>query len=149
NFGVSIDYKSNDEFGELTEAFNTMSDTLKSNSIELKDKEKRINLLLSAFDKSSAAIAVVDESFFVLESNPQFLEITGKSKKEVLNKNIANVQFTDDLLDYFNMIKNELQLYNKFRGEITFNEKELLISVTPSVSGNKSGGYLFIEVDVT
>jgi two-component system sensor histidine kinase HydH len=59
------------------------------------------------------------------------------------------VQFSDGLAEYFNMMKNELQLYSKFRGEIVFENKVLLLSVTPSSSGNKFNGFLFVEVDIS
>jgi len=148
-YGTKIDFSSNDEFGELTEAFNNMSETLKNNSFELKKREDRISLLLNAFEESAAAIAIVDENFRIIESNPQFSEIVGEDRSEILNKSIADVQFKNDLNEYFNMIKNELQLYSKFRGELIYGEKVLLISVTPSSTGNKFNGFLFVEVDIT
>ncbi|MBS4033481.1 MAG: PAS domain S-box protein [Ignavibacterium sp.] len=149
NYGTKIEFSSNDEFGELTEAFNKMSGTLENNSIELKIKEERISLLLNAFEKSSAAIAIVDQEFTIIELNLQFSEIVGKDRNEILNKSIINVQFKDVQNEYFKMIKNELQLYSKFRGELNYNGKVLLISVTPSLAGNKFNGFLFVEVDVT
>jgi two-component system sensor histidine kinase AtoS len=149
NYGTKIDFSSNDEFGELTEAFNNMSETLKNNSSELKKREDRISLLLNAFEESSAAIAIVDDDFRIIESNLQFSEIVGKDRSEILNKSIVDIQFKDDLNEYFNMIKNELQLYSKFRGEINYDKKVLLLSVTPSTTGSKFNGFLFIEVDIT
>jgi PAS domain S-box-containing protein len=149
NYGTRIGFSSNDEFGELTKAFNNMSETLQNNSTELKKREDRITLLLNAFEESSAAIAIVDEEFRIIESNLQFLEIVGKDRNEILNKSIMNVQFKDELSEYFKMIKNELQLYSKFRGELNYDDKILLISVTPSSTGSKFNGYLFIEVDIT
>ncbi len=149
NYGTKIDFSSNDEFGELTKAFNNMSETLQNNSTELIKRENRISLLLNAFEESSAAIAIVDEDFRIIESNPQFSEIVEKDRSEILNKSIVDVQFKDDFNEYFIMIKNELQLYSKFRGELNYAEKVLLISVTPSTTGSKFNGFLFIEVDIT
>lgn len=149
NYGIRIDFSSNDEFGELTEAFNNMSETLENNSSELRKREDRISLLLNAFEESSAAIAIVDENFIIIEFNQQFSEIVGNRIGEISNKNIADVQFSNNLSEYFVMIKNELQLYSKFRGELRFKEKFFLISVTPSSAGNKFNGFLFVEVDIT
>ncbi|OGU53256.1 MAG: hypothetical protein A2006_07620, partial [Ignavibacteria bacterium GWC2_35_8] len=149
NYGTKIDFSSSDEFGELTKAFNHMSETLQNNSAELKKRENRISLLLNAFEESSAAIAIVDEEFRIIEANPQFSEIVGNDRSEILNKSIMAVQFKDDLNEYFNMIKNELQLYSKFRGELNCDDKVLLMYVTPSSTGNKFNGFLFIEVDIT
>jgi two-component system sensor histidine kinase AtoS len=149
NYGIRIDFSSNDEFGELTEAFNNMSETLKNNSSELRTKEDRISLLLNAFEESSAAIAIVTEDFRIIEANQQFCKIVKKDKKDVINENITKVQFKDELYEYFNTLENELQLYSKFRGELNYDDKVLLIYVTPSSTGNKFNGYLLIEVDIT
>ncbi len=149
NYGTQIDFSSNDEFGELMDAFNHMSVTLKNNSSELKKKENRISLLLNAFEESSAAIAIVDQEFKIIESNQQFSDIVNRGKNELLNSYIYNIQFNNKLSEYFNMIKNELQLYSKFRGELNYFDKVLLISVTPSTADNKFYGYLFVEVDVS
>ncbi len=149
NYGIKIDFTSNDEIGELTEAFNNMSETLENNSAELKNKEHRISLLLNAFEKSTAAIAIVDENFTIIESNPQFAEVVNRNKNNIINQFITDIQFNGELFEFFQIIKNELQLYSKFRGEINYNDKVLLIYVTPSIAGNKFKGYLFIEVDIT
>lgn len=149
NYGIKIDFSSSDEFGELTKAFNHMSETLQNNSTELKKKENRISLLLNAFEESSAAIAIVDEDFRIIESNPQYSEIVGKERNEILNRSIIDIQFNNDLTESFNIINNELHLYSRFRGEISYNNKILLISVTPSTTGNKLNGFLFVEVDIT
>lgn len=163
NYGIKIEFSSNDEFGELTEAFNNMSATLKNNSSELKNKEERISLLLNAFEESSAAIAIVTEDFRIIEANQQFCQIVKTDRNEVINEYLMDIQFTGELNEYFSMIKNELQLYSKFKGELNYDDKILLIYITPSTTGNKfnlpatpnigqagqAGGYLFIEVDIT
>jgi len=149
NYGIKIEFSSNDEFGELTEAFNNMSETLKNNSSELKNKEDRISLLLNAFEESSAAIAIVSEDFRIVEANQQFCQIVKTERNKVISESLIDVQFKGDLNEYFGIIKNELQLYSKFRGELNYDDKIFLIYVTPSTTGNKFKGYLFIEVDIT
>lgn len=149
NYGIKIDFSSNDEFGELTEAFNNMSDTLKNNSFELKTKEDRISLLLNAFEESSTAIAIVAEDFKIIEANQQFCQIVKIERSSVINENLANIQFKGEFNEYFKTITDELKLYSKFRGELNYDDKILLIYVTPSTAGNKFNGYLFIEVDIT
>lgn len=149
SYGIKIEFSSNDEFGELTEAFNNMSETLKNNSSELRSKEERISLLLNAFEESSAAIAIVNEDFRIIEANHQFCQIVKSNRNDVINEYLADVQFKGELNEYFSMIKNELQLYSKFRGELSYDDKILLIYVTPSSTGSKFNGYLFIEVDRT
>ncbi len=149
NYGIKIDLSSNDEFGELTKAFNNMADTLKSNSSELKSKEERISLLLNAFEESSAAIAIVSDDFRIIEANQQFCRIVYKERENVLNMELRDVQFNGALAGEFETIKNELHLYSKYRGELSYDDRVLLIYATPSSIGNRFQGYLFIEVDIT
>ena len=52
NYGIKLETKTNDEIGELTEAFNNMSVTLKNNTEELIKKEK-----LAALGKMAAVLA--------------------------------------------------------------------------------------------
>jgi signal transduction histidine kinase len=52
NYGIQLEIKTNDEIGELAEAFNKMSETLKNNTDELVKKEK-----LAALGKMAAVLA--------------------------------------------------------------------------------------------
>ncbi len=52
NYGIKLETRTNDEIGELTEAFNNMSQTLKSNTEELIKREK-----LAALGKMAAVLA--------------------------------------------------------------------------------------------
>ena len=52
NYGIKLETKTNDEIGELTEAFNNMSETLKNNTEELVKREK-----LAALGKMAAVLA--------------------------------------------------------------------------------------------
>jgi PAS domain S-box-containing protein len=155
NYGFRIELNSHDELGELTEAFNNMSSTLKRNSTELLKKEERISLLLNAFDKSSAAIAVVNNDFKVIEANSEFRKIISDDESSDLtdaikiDSSIENLQFSRDR-KYFNNIKYKLESEKSFNGEINYNGKILLLSVTPSsFKKGVTEGYLFIEVDIT
>lgn len=150
NYSVNIDFNTNDEIGELSEAFNKMADTLKNNSDDLKQKEDRILLLLNAFEKSSAAVAVTDDKFRIIEINNQFSNLTGFNRDDIIGKTIQTIQFTKDFSAVFDIIRNDLkELYN-FRGEFRYKERMLLLSVTPtSMDKTESAGYLFIEVDIT
>lgn len=149
NYGIRIDFSSNDEFGELTTAFNNMSETLKSSSLELSKKEDRISLLLNAFEESSAAIAIVDDDFNIMEANQQFCKIVKRERGDTIDRSIKNIQFNGSLNEYFHVIRNELQSYSTFRGELEYDEKVFLIYITPSKTHGKFSGFLFIEVDIT
>ena len=154
NYEAAVEVVSNDEIGELAKAFNKMSGTLLNNSVELKKREARISLLLSAFEKSSAAIAIVDTGFLIIEANNAFCELTGKRKTELLNRSIADIQFGKSFSPAFGQIRNQLTESNYYEGEIQTNDgannKTLLLSVSYTTSFEKgTGGFLFVEVDIT
>ena len=155
NYGIKVDFNSNDEIGELTEAFNNMSETLNNNAVELKTKEDRISLLLNAFDKSSAAITIVDNNFKIIEVNETFCKLIGKKKEEAVNRYLGKLQFSKIKNLKFEDIKNEIKKNNGFEGEISQSfggaeEKHLLISATRAPLNRQNyEGYLFVEVDIT
>ncbi len=154
NYGIKVAYNSNDEIGELTEAFNNMSETLSSNYIELKKREERISFLLNAFDKSSVAIAIIDSSFNIIEVNDTYCSLVKLGKEKIINHSIKAVQFSH-YQDEFHKIENDIIQKKQFKGEIirSFDdseEKHLLLSVTPAVlDEGSSKGFLFVEVDIT
>lgn len=154
NYGTQINYSSNDEIGALSSAFNIMSKTLKKNAVELQVKENRISLLLNAFEKAAAAIAIVDKEFIVIESNKQFCEFVLRERSEVLGKSIRELQFSDDG-KFFVDVVSTLNSGENYSGEYEYkissgSKKYLLISATPVSLPNKEfSGYLFVELDIT
>lgn len=155
NFGIVVDVNSNDEIGELAYAFNEMTNTLKKDVEEIKQKEYRITMLLDAFDKSFTSIALVDSSFKIMQANNMFCKINTVDKNEIVNKSINEIHFKGVLEESFNTIKQELQKNNTYEGELIFhgndnNLKTFLISVTQfDLSDIEEKGYLFVEVDIT
>lgn len=155
NYGIKLDYKSNDEIGELTEAFNTMSETLNNNSFEIQEKESRILLLLNAFEKSSAAIAIVDPDFKIVEVNSAFCSIIGKERNNIIGNDIKVLQFSDQLTKENKKLLDEIIRNKKFEGELVWYDQDnskryMFLSVTPtSLDINEHDGFLFVEVDIT
>lgn len=154
NYGTQINYSSNDEIGALSAAFNKMSKTLKKNAVELQGKENRISLLLNAFEKAVAAIAIVDKEFTVIESNKRFCEFVLRERGEVSGKSIRELQFSNDEKFFVNVVST-LNSGENFSGEYEHKissdgKKYLLISATPVSLPNKEfSGYLFVELDIT
>lgn len=152
NFDVKTNIRSNDEIGELSRAFDNMAETLSNNIRELKRKEERISVLLNAFEKSLAAIAIVDKDLKIIEANGRFYEICECELKSGLKgKSIREAQFglSEKTLDE---IINAVKQKNIYLGEIRVitasrNEKDLLISV--SENGDPGSGYLFVEIDIS
>ncbi|GBD91034.1 sensor protein kinase WalK [bacterium BMS3Abin04] len=155
NYGIVVDVKSNDEIGELAYTFNEITNTLKKDVEEIKQKEYRIKMLLDAFDKSFTSIVLVDSSFKIMQANNMFCKINRVDKNSIVNKNINEIHFKGILEKDFNTIKQELQKNNIYEGELVFHDndnnlKTFLIFVTQFDLSNIEGkGYLFVEVDVT
>ncbi len=155
NFDVKVELNSSDEIGELSEAFNSMASTLNKNRAELLLREERISILLNAFEKSLAAIAVVDKDFRLVEANPQFYNLVEAFPKGITSSKIDLIQFRFDK-GIFENIVDEVKNSNAFFGEIRItvgerkNKKDLLLSVTKIITANRElKGYLFVEIDIT
>ncbi|MCF6268327.1 MAG: ATP-binding protein [Melioribacteraceae bacterium] len=154
NYGIKVDSTSNDEIGELVETFNDMSITLEKDSIELKQKEKRISMLLTAFETSNAAIAIVDSKNRVIEVNDKFTKIVELPKNEIIQSPIKDVQFSGNLNREYEKIQNALKQNETFEGEMIIHvngkSRTILLTVTPfGYKDNDIDGYLMVEVDIT
>lgn len=154
NYGLRVNINSNDEFGELAETFNNMSKKLKQDDIKLAENKERISLLLNAFEKSLAAIAIVDTNFKIIEANTQFYNILEKSKENLRHSSIDVLQFYKSS-ELFKKIIEEVNTKNVFIGEIKIElenkkSKDFLLSVTKIYSPKSElKGYLFVEIDIT
>ena len=155
NYSTRSDIRSNDEIGELSNAFNKLAFTLSSNISELKFREERISVLLNAFENSLAAIAIVDSEFFIAEANNQFYTMIGLDVLPDEKKSIEFLQFRYSL-PLFNSIIDKVNKESIYINEIELksndNEKNkfLLLSVTKIFTAESiPKGYLFIEIDIT
>lgn len=154
NYGYRVNINANDEFGDLAVTFNNMSQKLKQDNLKLIENKERISLLLNAFEKSLAAIAVVDTNYKLIEANSQFYNIIEKSKDTLKFSSIDALQFHNSL-ELFQKIIDEVNTKNVFIGEIKIElenkkRKDLLLSVTKIFSPESElKGYLFVEMDIT
>lgn len=154
NYGTVVDISSNDELGKLAATFNDMSKTLKTDSVELELKQKRIQMLLNAFEKSNAAICVLDLSGKIIELNNEFANIVNTGKNQLYNniifekiKRVTELNELTELLEKFNG-------KNKIEEEINIQQNEVirkyLISISPFyIDVAEPAGYLLIAIDIT
>lgn len=155
NYGIQVQIKSNDEIGELAEAFNSMSKKLQNNYNEIKLKQERITLLIDAIDNSSVSMTIVDRSFNILEINETYSRLIQLEKNKIVGKNIQELQFNNIIGKNFNSIKEELINKNTYRGEIFWSninnsKHHILLSITSaSILRDNISGYLFIQIDIT
>lgn len=154
NYDIEFRINSTDEIGELADAINKMASTLSRNRSELLKREERISILLNAFEKSPAAIAVVDNNFNITEANAKFFELTETINNKNLSNKINELQFRSNQ-EQFNKIIDEVNKNGFYSGEIklidkTGTKKDLLLSITKIYSTeNIEKGYLFVEIDIT
>ncbi|MCU7494419.1 MAG: HAMP domain-containing protein [Ignavibacteria bacterium] len=155
DFNTKVSINSNDELGEVAEAFNEMAQTLLQNSEELRSKEQRITLLLNAFEKSQASIAVVDKDARILEANKTFFRLLGREASEVLNQNILALQFSNCKSNGLIGVTTALKNRGNYECEIEYPDptgvrKDLLVTISPVYFDEvKYAGHMFVEVDIT
>lgn len=155
NYSIRSSVASNDELGEVAEAFNEMAMTLDRNSGELRAREHRIAMLLNAFEKSKVAIAIVDTSGIIVESNSTFASFLDRPVHEVLGRDIIELQFPESRNAELQEIKNALMNRTNYECEFSFANKNsvirnMLLTMSPVFTeDNDIAGYMFVEVDIT
>lgn len=106
NYASRLNFSSNDEFGEVADAFNIMAMRLdyyeNSNLSKLMTEKKRIEAIISNFKD---AILGFDEGQLVLFVNPVALSILGLTEQDILGKYAPDVALHNDLLR--TLLKND------------------------------------------
>lgn len=154
NYGIKVDIYSNDELGKLAATFNDMSSTLKKDTEELEIKQKRIQMLLNAFEKSNAAICAFDFSGNIIELNSEFSKILHSDKNELSNGNIfEKIEARTELNELLQMLR-QFNRKDKIENEIKIfeggDEYNYLISISPFyIDSGEPSGYLLIGIDIT
>ncbi len=123
NYGIKLEIKTNDEIGELTEAFNNMSETLKNNTAELIKKEK-----LAALGKMAAVLAhEIKTPLTSIKMNADIIAET----PDLSDDNRENFEIMKlEINRLNNLVKDVLQFSRQM--ELNFSEvrlKELIDSV--------------------
>jgi PAS domain S-box-containing protein len=99
NYHQRLDFKSNDEFGELAEAFNSMAEKLEhyenSNLAKIMFEKKRIDTIIN---NMRDAIIGVNENRIILFVNIQAAQLLGLNEKDLIGKNAPEVALSNDLM---------------------------------------------------
>lgn len=154
NYGIKVDYFSSDEIGKLAVTFNNMSETLKKDSLELDQRQKKIQMLLNAFEKSNAAICVCNFSGEILEVNSQFVKLFEEKRENLLNKNLYEITLNStsltELTEVLKQFKEKNIVEEEIKIKISSELKYYLISVTPFYFNEIDiSGFLLIAVDIS
>lgn len=154
NYGTEVDISSNDELGKLALTFNDMSRTLNKDREEIELKQEKIQMLLNAFEKSNAAICVLDLSGKMIEVNTEFSNIIGADKADlydkIIFKKIQRIPRLDELLELLNKFNGKEKLEEEIKINTSEGQKNYLVSISPFiVNTTEPAGYLLIAIDIT
>lgn len=154
NYGTEVDISSNDELGKLALTFNDMSKTLNKDREELEERQGKIQMLLNAFEKSNAAICVLDLSGKMIEVNTEFSNIIDIEKDKLYDKiifeKIQKNQRFDELLELLNKFDGKEKIEGEIKIDTKYGQKNYLISISPFIVGTaEPAGYLLIAIDIT
>jgi len=130
------------EFGKLYEEINILLDKI----LDFINEQK---IALVIFETKSG-IVITDENMNILKVNKAYEQITGYSQKVVIGK--PPPLFKNKSL--FNEIKESLQKYNYWNGEIVYKNKKnqtliLYLSIQPVLNENKITNFVFSFIDIT
>ncbi|MBI2417632.1 MAG: HAMP domain-containing protein [Ignavibacteriales bacterium] len=156
NHAARINYRSNDEIGNLAVAFNEMVETLENNSEQMSQQQRRIMVLLNAFDKSIAGIVVTDVSGKIIEGNPQFCELAEVEMGVVVGQQFLVLELPSKITESYDALVHKLQIEGQISDEILYTSslsgKSKVIYFTMTGIYNESAqfaGLLFVGIDIT
>ena len=99
NYHQRLHFASNDEFGELAEAFNSMAEQLEqfenSNLAKIMFEKKRIEAIIN---NMKDAIVGLNEKRIILFTNIQASQLLGLNEKDMIGKYAPDVAITNDLM---------------------------------------------------
>ena len=162
DFSKKIKIKTNDEFSDLADSFNKMSDDLndlyKNLDKKVKEKTKDSEKFKLAVENASDHIVITDKDGAIIFANRAMEEITGFKIKEVVGKKVGSKQLWGGEMDkaFYEKLWKTVKVDKKpFNGEIRNHRKngELYIakvSISPVL--DKMGEVMFfaaIERDIT
>lgn len=137
NYRQQLDFKSNDEFGELATAFNTMTRKLdeyeSSNLASILFEKKRIETIINTMQD---AIVGLDEKSFIIFANRVACTLIGIPEQNLLGRYAPDVALQNDLL--MNLLVNDqskMKIYADNR-ESYFSKEVLSISSKDKVIGS-------------
>jgi PAS domain S-box-containing protein len=157
NYDERLHFESKDEFGELAEAFNSMSSKLEeyenSSLARLLSEKKRIETLIN---RMHHPIIGLDETGIILFINKEAEEILGARAADLTGRGVKEAAAANDLLRTLtNQLNNSDQLNAPLRiyshGKESFFTKEI-IRVTSVPTGEKEEqfiGYVILLNDIT
>lgn len=106
-----------DEIGKLTESFNLMSQALC-------DSEKTMKLASSIYMSNADAIVVTDENNVIVDVNPAFTRITGRTREEVLGQDPKIMNSGRHDKEFYQQMWQSILTQGHWQGEIWDRHKD-------------------------
>ncbi len=143
NLNERIDHNTNDEMGQLSEAFDQMAENLSKTTVS----RDYVDSIISAM---ANLLFVTDKEYNIIRANKAALSVLQRSEKSLLNMPIQNIleDIPPDLLTKDNQIEQK-----SFIGQLKRTESEdLPVSISKGVIRNTDGnieGYVFVASDIS
>ncbi len=145
NYHQQIDFGANDEFGELGQAFNTMTRKLdefeNSNLSNILFEKKRIETIINSMHD---AIIGLDEKSTIIFANQVACSLLGMPEEKLIGNNAPEVALENDLLRNL-LVNDQLKMKIYADNRESFYTKEIL----PVSSDDKVIGKVIILKNIT
>lgn len=160
NYSQRVHFESHNEYGDLAKSFNTMAEKLEEYSSSRLEKilkeKKRVETLINNMHDP---VIGLDENRVILFVNDEALKITGLTRTEILNKSVADIAVSNDLIRTLivDIIKPSKETDKKIPLKIftdnkeSYFEKEIInIEVTPTgEERSELIGYVILLKNIT
>ncbi len=147
NYHQRIHIKSNDEFGELAEAFNSMAEKLEqyenSNLAKIMFEKTRIEAIINNMND---AIIGFNENDIILFTNIRAAQLLGISQKNMVGKYVSHIAENNDLMKFLltkNISSDAIKIFANNK-ESYFTQENILIT-----SEEKSIGKVILLKNIT
>jgi two-component system phosphate regulon sensor histidine kinase PhoR len=130
-----------DEIGELANAFNNMADKLQYSLKEVTDRQTRLEAILGSMD---SGVIAIDKNYKVIMINPYAKDIFG------INKDIIGCNLMDIIRDFEleNIFKNTTEAYNEIK-LLWPKERNLRVRTADIININELIGTVAVVQDIT
>ena len=127
NYKERFIYDKDNEFGEISMAFNDLMDTVEKNKKYIEDKNRDLESLTSNIPGGVHRCRVENEGFYFDFLSGGCLNLLGYEKhefKEIFNKRLINLVFENDRERVVTEIKEQLSKSNKYTVEYRVKRKD-------------------------
>lgn len=145
NLDDRIDYKSNDELGQLSQTFNNMAESLSRTTVSR-------DYVDSIIESMADLLIVTDEEYIISRINSAGLQMLDCRKEELLGKPAESIFKEGNKSHLFDDNEQSENVTIKGAELLVDNEEELPVNVSKGVLQNRQGvieGYVVVASDIS